>query len=111
MDLERVALLWEGQLCVHALSTPPRPLCPLGGVPWETRLQEQVWNLSIALTLSFVLSSDAASVVLSKNTQMQNCRLQPWSSLFSIFRIESNDLPLLTAVASTHSPHVAQILL
>nr|KAF6480035.1 folliculin interacting protein 2 [Molossus molossus] len=28
-----------------------------------------------------------------------------------VLGIESNDLPLLTAVASTHSPHVAQILL
>lgn len=27
------------------------------------------------------------------------------------YRIESSDLPLLAAVASTHSPYVAQILL
>lgn len=31
--------------------------------------------------------------------------------LWFVHRIESSDLPLLAAVASTHSPYVAQILL
>ncbi|XP_040274536.1 folliculin-interacting protein 2 isoform X1 [Bufo bufo] len=85
----QVCSLLQSVLQLHKLRTPP-VFCVMH---LEDKLQE------------LYLKSKMLSEYLRGHTRVHV------KELGIVLGIESNDLPLLAAVASTHSPHVAQILL
>ncbi|XP_066429680.1 folliculin-interacting protein 2 isoform X2 [Eleutherodactylus coqui] len=85
----QVCILLQSILQLHKLKTPP-VFCVMH---LEDKLQE------------LYLKSKMLSEYLRGHTRVHV------KELGNVLGIESSDLPLLAAVASTHSPHVAQILL
>lgn len=77
--------------------------------PQQGGSQEQAHHLPASFTLFWLPTGQVWDLAVGHS--YKSCHLNVTTSPLSTFRIESNDLPLLTAIASTHSPYVAQILL